>query len=146
MSATLGEMEFFEKGLTLLNGFETTTVWSKDRPVPLHFEYSETPLQEKVLKLIQLNRPPIYLVCFTQRQCADQAQNLLSVDFCSKEEKRAIAEFIGPLSFSSPYGKELQRLLKHGIGIHHAGLLPKYRLWVEKLAQKGLLKIICGTD
>ena len=40
----------------------------------------------------------------------------------------------------------MQRFLRHGIGLHHAGLLPKYRLLVEKLAQQGLLKVICGTD
>ena len=48
--------------------------------------------------------------------------------------------------FRSPYGKEMKKLLRHGLGIHHAGLLPKYRVLVEKLAQRGLLKVICGTD
>ena len=40
----------------------------------------------------------------------------------------------------------MQKLVKHGIGLHHAGLLPKYRRLVERLAQKGMLKVICGTD
>ncbi|MCX6904263.1 MAG: DUF3516 domain-containing protein, partial [Verrucomicrobia bacterium] len=48
--------------------------------------------------------------------------------------------------FTSPYGPEIRKWLKHGIGLHHAGLLPKYRVLVEQLAQKGLLKVICGTD
>jgi hypothetical protein len=48
--------------------------------------------------------------------------------------------------FNTPYGKELRRFLRHGIGVHHAGLLPKYRILVEQLAQRGLLKLICGTD
>ncbi|MFZ9595293.1 MAG: DUF3516 domain-containing protein [Bdellovibrionia bacterium] len=88
----------------------------------------------------------MYLVCFSQRQAAQEAQNLLSTNFCTKEEKGLIAQQLYGVKMTSPYGKELQKLLKHGVGLHHAGLLPKYRILVEKLAQKGLLKIICGTD
>lgn len=146
MSATLGDTRFFENCLSALNGRVTTVVRSSERPVPLDFEYSETPLHEEVGKLIDRGRAPIYLVQFTQRECAERAQDFLSIDFCSKDEKRAIAEAIGDMKFSSPYGKEIQRLLKHGVAIHHAGLLPKYRILVERLAQRGLLKLIFGTD
>jgi superfamily II RNA helicase len=146
MSATLGDTSFFEKALTDLNGRATSVVSSNDRPVPLDFNYSEDPLHEAVAKLVRSGRAPIYLVSFTQRECAEEAQNFLSVDLCSKEEKKAISDALVGFKFSSPYGKELQKVLKHGMGIHHAGLLPKYRVLVEKLAQKGLLKIIFGTD
>src|SRR6202012_2338638 len=44
------------------------------------------------------------------------------------------------------YGPDIRKWLKHGIGVHHAGLLPKYRVLVEQLAQRGLLQVICGTD
>ena len=146
MSATLGPTERFEQALTALNRRETVLVTSSDRPVPLEIEYRETPLNETVAELVSSGRAPIYLVNFTQRAAAETAQDLLSVDFCTKDEKRAIAEAIAQVRFDSPYGKEVQKLIKHGLGIHHAGLLPRYRLTVEKLAQKGLLKIICGTD
>ncbi len=146
MSATLGETEFFEQALTRLNGRPTVIIRSKDRPVPLDFEYSERPLHFKIADLIEQKKAPIYLVNFTQRECAEEAQNLLSVDFCTKEEKKKILEELEGTDFKSPYGKEMSRLLKHGIGLHHAGLLPRYRVLVEKLAQKGLLKVICGTD
>lgn len=146
MSATLGDTQIFEKGLSQLNSRETVVIQSGTRPVPLDFEYVETPLHETLAKLIQAGKTPVYLVNFSQRECAEEAQNLLSVDFCSKEEKKAISQFIETETFSSPYGKEIQKLLKHGVGIHHAGLLPKYRILVEKLAQKGMLKIISGTD
>jgi superfamily II RNA helicase len=146
MSATLGDTTFFESELTRLNGRETVTIRSADRPVPLDFKYVEIPLHETVAKLVQEGKSPVYLVCFTQREAAEEAQNLLSVDFCTKEEKKAISEALENTRFSSPYGKEIQKLLKHGVGLHHAGLLPKYRVLVERLAQKGLLKIICGTD
>ncbi len=146
MSATLGDVDFFQRKLTELTSSETVVVRSANRPVPLEFQYSERPLYFKIQELIGSGRAPVYLVSFAQRECAEEAQNLLSVDFCTKEEKRKINEELEGVDFRTPYGKELQRLLKHGVGLHHAGLLPRYRVLVEKLAQKGLLKIICGTD
>ncbi|MBC7396939.1 MAG: DUF3516 domain-containing protein, partial [Bdellovibrionales bacterium] len=146
MSATLGDTIFFEKELSELTGLETVVVRSTDRPVPLDFEYSERPLHFKIADLIAANKAPIYLVNFTQRDCAEEAQKMLSVDFCTKEEKRKILEALEGVDFRSPYGKEIQKLLKHGVGLHHAGLLPRYRVLVERLAQKGLLKVISGTD
>jgi len=146
MSATLGDTDFFRDALTKLNGHSTTVVKSNDRPVPLHFLYGETHLHETVPALIRNQKAPLYLVNFTQNDAADEAQNFLSIDFCTKDEKRTIAEAISTVPFDSPYGKEISKLLRHGIGLHHAGLLPKYRLLVERLAQRGLLKIISGTD
>ena len=146
MSATFGDPEPFQKHLEALNGKRTAVVRSTHRPVPLDFTYAETALHETVHKLVDKGKHPIYLVNFTQRACAEEAQNLMSMDYCSKEEKKRINEALVGARFDSPYGKELQRFIRHGIGIHHAGLLPKYRLIVEKLAQKGLLKIISGTD
>ncbi len=146
MSATLGPTEFFEERLTALNGLETVTVRSQQRPVPLDFAYADTPLHETILRLVQEGRYPVYVVAFTQRACAEEAQNLMSTDYATKEEKRAIQAALEGARWGSPYGKQMQTFLRHGIGIHHAGLLPKYRLIVEKLAQKGHLKVICGTD
>jgi superfamily II RNA helicase len=146
MSATLGDMDFFADGLTALNKKKTVIVTSLDRPVPLDFEYRETPLHETVANLINEGLSPIYLVNFSQREAAEEAQNLLSVNFSSKEEKAKIQDMLEGVKFQSPFGKDIQRLLKHGIGLHHAGLLPKYRMLVEKLAQAGFLKVISGTD
>ncbi len=146
MSATLGDTAFFEQKLSELTGVETALVRSSERPVPLDFSYRETPLHETVSALLREGRAPVYIVSFTQRAAAEQAQNLMSVDFATKPEKRAIADALAGARFDSPYGKELMRFLRHGIGLHHAGLLPKYRLAVEKLAQQGKLKIISGTD
>lgn len=146
MSATFGPTEQFEKHLTARTGKETAVVKSAHRPVPLDFEYREMPLFEAVADLVKKGRAPVYVVNFTQRSAAEEAQNLMSQDYCTKEEKRAIAEALSGTKFDSPYGKEVQRFARHGIGLHHAGLLPKYRLLVEKLAQKGLLKVVSGTD
>jgi len=146
MSATLGATDQFERELTRLTGAPAVTVRSDRRPVPLQFEYSEMPLSERVADLIALQRAPIYLVHFTQRAASEAAQDLMSLKICSKEEKAALQVELETARFTSPYGKEMRRWLRHGIGVHHAGLLPKYRILVEQLAQKGLLKLICGTD
>lgn len=146
MSATLGDVSSFERGLTTLTGRPTSVIRSSQRPVPLSYSYSETPLHEAVMDLVRAGKAPVYLVSFTQREAAEEAQNLLSIDFCTKDEKKAIADALVGARFTSPYGKEMQKLLRHGVGLHHAGLLPKYRIIVERLAQKGLLKVICGTD
>lgn len=146
MSATVGATEFFEKEMTKHTGRESVTVRSTQRPVPLDFTYSETELSNTVQKLVNENKAPVYVVHFTQAAAAMNAQNFMSLDLCTKEEKVKINEAIKEVRFSSPYGPDVKRWLKQGIGLHHAGLLPKYRILCEKLAQQGLLKVICGTD
>jgi len=146
MSATLGDVSAFEALLAQKTGVEAVTVRSAVRPVPLHFDYEEKLLQEVTQTLTTTGRAPVYVVNFTQRGAAEAAQNLLSLDYCTKEEKKELAESLRGESFRSPNGKDVQKFLRHGIGLHHAGLLPRYRLLVEKLCQRGLLKVICGTD
>ncbi|WP_159616299.1 DEAD/DEAH box helicase [Arthrobacter zhaoguopingii] len=146
MSATLGDVSLFEKELTTRTGRPTATVTSVDRPIPLHFYYVETPVQESIEELLSTNQAPVYVVHFSQAEAIERAQSLMSVNVCSREEKDRIAELISTFRFSSGFGKTLNRFVRHGIGVHHAGMLPKYRRLVEQLAQAGLLKVICGTD
>jgi len=146
LSATLGETGFFARELTRLTGRSTAVIESEERPVPLEFSYSETPLQEEVASLLERDRAPIYLVHFTQLACSRTAQSLLSLRVSGRSERREIERILKGADFHSPYGKTLRRFLRHGLAVHHAGLLPKYRHLVETLAQRGLLKVICGTD
>ncbi len=146
MSATLGDVGFFAEALSRLNGCETATVKSVERPVPLEYAYSEIPLSQTLEKLVSEQKAPVYVVHFTQKDAADSAQDFTSLNLCTREEKNAVAEAITGFRFTSPYGPDVRKWLKQGIGLHHAGLLPKYRVLVEQLAQQGLLKVICGTD
>ncbi|MCA9711745.1 MAG: DUF3516 domain-containing protein, partial [Myxococcales bacterium] len=146
MSATLGSMVEFERGIEQLTGRSVAVVRSAERPVPLTFEYRQTPVHETIHDLAMVGRAPVYVVNFTQREAAELAQGLTSINLCTKDEKRAIAEAVGDFRFDTHYGKDIKRYLLHGIGLHHAGLLPKYRTLVERLSQQGLLKIISGTD
>ncbi len=146
MSATLGDTSFFRDELTNRTGRETALVRSAQRPVPLDFEYRRTTLHTSLTDLLERDLAPVYVVHFTQRAAAEAAQAYLSLNPLTKDEKRQAADLIGDFRFDSPFGRTFRRFLVSGVGIHHAGLLPKYRLLVEKLAQAGLLKIICGTD
>ncbi|WP_458451350.1 DEAD/DEAH box helicase [Fibrobacter sp.] len=146
MSATVGATEFFEREMTKHTGRQSVTVRSSQRPVPLDFSYSTTEISTEVQKLVNEGKAPVYVVHFTQAAAASNAQNFMSLDLCTREEKVKINEAIKEVRFSSPYGPDVKRWLKQGIGLHHAGLLPKYRILCEKLAQQGLLKVICGTD
>src|SRR6185503_15023150 len=146
MSATLGDVSHFEADLTRRTGRPTAVVSSAVRPVPLHFYYATTPIHETLEDLLSTGQAPVYVVHFTQVAALERAQALMSVNVCSREEKDAIAEMIGGFRFSAGFGRTLSRLVRMGIGVHHAGMLPRYRRLVETLAQAGLLKIICGTD
>jgi len=146
MSATLGDVTRIENRLNETTGRSTALVSSAERPIPLHHYYSERPVHEELEELLSTHQAPVYVVHFSQLQAAEQAQNLMSVDVLSKDEKQRVAELIKDFRFSAGFGKTLNRLVRHGIGGPHAGMLPKYRRLVEQLAQTGLLKVICGTD
>ncbi|MEV5505534.1 DEAD/DEAH box helicase [Streptomyces orinoci] len=146
MSATLGDVSRFEEDLTRRTGRPTSVVRSATRPVPLSYEYRSTPLTETLTELLQTRQAPVYIVHFTQAAAVERAQALMSINMCSREEKDEIAKLIGNFRFTTKFGRNLARFVKHGIGVHHAGMLPKYRRLVERLAQAGLLKVICGTD
>jgi len=146
MSATLGRTPGIEADLRARTGREVAHIRSQERPVPLDFDYREELLHETVQALVAEGRAPVYAVSFTQRECAELAQALTSHLTLDREQRRRIAEALGGFRFDSPYGRDVQRFVRAGIGVHHAGLLPRYRLLVERLAQQGLLQVICGTD
>src|SRR6266542_1281662 len=146
MSATLGDVSRFERDLPRRTGRPAAVIRSTERPVPLLFSYATTTLHETLQELLNTSQAPVYVVHFTQAAAIEQAQALMSINVCTREEKDAIAGLIGNFRFTAGFGKTLSRLVRHGIGVHHAGMLPKYRRLVETLAQAGLLKVICGTD
>ena len=146
MSATLGNTTALRQDLTARTGRDTALVASAERPVPLDVEYRETPLHVSIEQLLKTGRAPVYIVHFTQREATARAQSLTSLKVLGPDEKAAVKEAVGGFRFDTPIGKDLRRFVLAGIGVHHAGMLPKYRLLVEKLAQQGHLKLICGTD
>jgi hypothetical protein len=146
MSATLGDVSALAEDLTRRTDRATAVVSGADRPVPLHHYYETTPLHETISDLLAGGQAPVYIVHFTQAAAIEQAQALASHSVASRPERDAIAAAIGAFRFHAGFGKTLSRLVRMGIGIHHAGMLPRHRRLVEQLAQAGLLKVICGTD
>ncbi|MDR8018582.1 DUF3516 domain-containing protein [Nesterenkonia sp. LY-0111] len=146
MSATLGDTTRFEERIAARTGRDVVTVSSAERPVPLDFEYSTTPLQQRLEQLVAEAKAPAYIVHFSQREAAERAVGLASLNVLGPQDKERIRQRLEGFRFAKGYGKMLNRLLRAGIGVHHAGMLPKYRRLVESMAQEGLLKVICGTD
>lgn len=146
MSATLGDVAEISADLSRRTGRPTAEVTGVERPVPLDYSYSRAPVHETVEELLAERKAPIYIVHFSQAAAMERAQALSSVKIVSREQRDEIAEAIGGFRFTTGFGKTLSRLVRAGIGVHHAGMLPRYRRLVETLAQRGLLRVICGTD
>ena len=145
-SATLGDLTDLSADLERRTGREVAHVTGAERPVPLHYRYVSTPVHETVESLLEERLAPVYIVHFAQAAAVERAQALLSARVASREQRDRIAEEIGGFRFSAGFGSTLSKLVRAGIGVHHAGMLPKYRRLVEQLAQRGLLRVICGTD
>ncbi|WP_022888548.1 DUF3516 domain-containing protein [Agromyces italicus] len=146
MSATLGDVDAIADDLARRTGRPTAQVTGVERPVPLHYSYAKTPVQETVEELLETRQAPVYIVHFSQAAAMERAQALSSIRVVTREQRDEIAEAIGGFRFNTAFGKTLSRLVRAGIGVHHAGMLPRYRRLVETLAQRGLLRVICGTD
>ncbi|AEB06706.1 DEAD/DEAH box helicase domain protein [Coriobacterium glomerans PW2] len=146
MSATLGDTRDLAAALASWTGTEVDIVAEADRPVPLSWEYVETPLEGTVELALRRNEAPLYIVHFSQDSALRSAQALASFGVASREQRARIREVARDTRFTTAFGKILRRLITSGVGVHHAGMLPRYRLLVEKLAQQGLLPVICGTD
>ncbi|MFL2001280.1 DEAD/DEAH box helicase [Microbacterium sp. A1-JK] len=146
MSATLGDVTDLAADLTRRTGRPTALVTGVERPVPLHFSYARTPVHETVQELLDTRQAPVYIVHFSQAAAMERAQALSSIKIITREQRDEIAEAIGGFRFNTAFGRMLSRFVRAGIGVHHAGMLPRYRRLVETLAQRGLLRVICGTD
>ncbi len=146
MSATLGDVSFFAEDLERRTGRPVAVVSSVERPVPLSYSYVVEPLHEVLDELVHTHRAPVYVVHFTQKEAVERAQALVSANLAGHAQRDAIAAELGDFRFGPGFGRTLSRLVRSGVGVHHAGMLPRYRRVVERLTQRGLLQVVCGTD
>ena len=146
MSATLGDVSRFVTDLERRTGRPVSVISSAERPVPLEYRYARTLVHDTIAQLVAEGLAPVYLVHFTQKSAVERAQALTSAGISTRAEREAIASALAGYRFAGGFGKTLARLLRHGVGVHHAGMLPKYRRLVERLCREGLLKVVCGTD
>ena len=146
MSATLGDVTDLSADIERRTGRSVALVAGAERPVPLTHSYARRPAHEIIEGLLETGEAPVYVVHFSQAAALERAQALASVKIVTRAQRDEIAEAIGGFRFTTGFGKTLSRLVRAGIGVHHAGMLPRYRRLVETLAQRGLLRVICGTD
>jgi superfamily II RNA helicase len=146
MSATLGDVTGIAADLSRRTGRATAVIDKAERPVPLHFSWSLEPLDDTVDEIVATGQAPVYVVHFTQAAAVAHAESLLKKMRATSAHAERIAELLTAVRFGAGFGKTLAKLLRKGIGVHHAGMLPRYRRLVEQLAQEGLLTVICGTD
>lgn len=146
MSATLGDVGGIARALEAHTGRAVDVVADAPRPVPLSWRYVDTPLEATVKVALEAGEAPLYIVHFSQQDAIRSAQSLASFGVSTREQRTRIGDALAGTRFTTTFGKTLRRLLLTGVGVHHAGMLPRYRLLVEKLAQQGLLPVICGTD
>lgn len=146
MSATLGDTSHFERSWKERTGRDVALVDDAERPVPLEFDYVVDRLPDTVERLLGEGRWPVYIVHFSQRDAVATAQSFDRSSLISADQKKEIAAQLAGVSFTKGFGQTLKSLLAQGIGVHHAGMLPRYRRLVERLTQAGLLPIVCGTD
>ncbi|MDR2347826.1 MAG: DEAD/DEAH box helicase, partial [Bifidobacteriaceae bacterium] len=146
MSATLGDVSFFVRDLERRTGRAVSAITDAPRPVPLDFRYAVARLPELVTDLVKDRLTPAYLVQFTQREAVELAGLMSALPLAGRERQAALKDAIGDFRFGAGFGATLSKLVRKGIGLHHAGMLPRYRRLVERLAGEGLLTVVSGTD
>ena len=146
MSATLGDTDKIAQSLEETSGREVSIISSVERPVPLQYGYVLDDVHSVISTQIQQGHGPVYVVHFAQEAAVETAQQLANLGVSTREQRDKIKEALRDTRFTTVFGKTLKRLLLTGVGVHHAGMLPRYRRLVENLAQDGLLPVICGTD
>lgn len=146
MSATLGDVSELAAAMERRSDRESVVVSGAQRPVPLAYRYAMTPINETVAELIEAQQAPVYIVHATQSLAFQRAQAMMSTPLVDKDTRAQIVAALGGFRFGKGFGTTLSQMIRAGIGVHHAGMLPRYRRVVETLAQQGLLRVICGTD
>jgi superfamily II RNA helicase len=147
LSATIGDPEQFCAWVYSVRRVEMGLVAGTERKVPLYHEYRENYLIEVVRSLHENGETPAIVFGFGREQCFERARLLKSCPrFTSDEERQRIAELVDSVLLPGGGAKELKPLLLHGIGIHHAGILPRYKQMVEKLALERLVKFVVSTE
>jgi superfamily II RNA helicase len=145
-SATLGDMTAISTDLHERSNRPVTTVTSVTRPTPLHHQWRMTSVADSVVEAVGEGLSPVYVVHATQAAAIERGQALVSLPLTTRPQREAIAAALTGIKLTHGFGVTLARLLRNGVGVHHAGMLPRYRRLVERLAAEGLLPVICGTD
>lgn len=147
LSATVGRPEQFTHWVELTRRMPMALVESRERKVPLVHEFREDMMIDTVRELAHTGDVPAIIFVFGREQCFEVARLLKSCRrFTTDEEKVRVEAMCDAALLETGVAKELRALLTHGIGIHHAGILPRYKQLVEQLALERLIKFVVSTE
>ncbi|MEM7782180.1 MAG: DEAD/DEAH box helicase, partial [Planctomycetota bacterium] len=151
LSATVGNAMEFSSWLNRVHDRNLKLVQSHDRKVPLSFHWiNDKILPDHVEDMVaddeEVRMTPALLFCFNREQCWNVAELLKGKKCVAKEQQKALAQRLGEFDWSQGVGPKLKQILMRGIGVHHAGVLPRYRRIVEELFQEKLLSVCVCTE
>jgi superfamily II DNA/RNA helicase len=147
LSATVGEAQQFANWVYSCRREPLELVASTERKVPLYHEYRESYLVEVARELNAAGDWPAIIFCFSRDACFERARLLKSMPRLTSDEERArITELMAGQLLDRGMAKDLKPLLLHGIGVHHAGILPRYKQLVEKLTLERLIRFVVSTE
>jgi hypothetical protein len=151
LSATVGAAGEFVNWMASSLDRRLTLVESLDRKVPLHFHWIGDEILPDFLERVaggadEQRRTPALVFCFDRAVCWDTAEVLKGKDLFGTGQRDALLKRLDDFDFSVGSGNKLRTFLTRGVGIHHAGLLPRYRRVVETLFQEKLLPICVCTE
>ena len=147
LSATIGQPQAFCQWAYMTRRVQMHLVQSYERKIPLEHQWREQYLVELVKELYGAGDYPAIIFCFSRNECFERARLLKSCPrFTSDEERESIREIAADVLMDTGLGPDLIPLLSHGIGVHHAGILPKYKQLVEGLTLERKLKFVVSTE
>lgn len=151
LSATIGAADEFVNWMARSLDRRVTLVQGTERRVPLHFHWIGDELLPDFVERIaqgteEQKRTPALVFCFDRQVCWDTAEVLKGKDLFAEGQRKALLDRLEDFDLSIGSGNKLRTLLTRGVGIHHAGLLPRYRRVVEILFQEKLLSICVCTE
>ena len=151
LSATVGNSVDFTIWLSRAHNRRLALVQGTERKVPLQFEWVEDELladfAEKISDGDEVDRrTPALFFCFNRSVCWTVAETLKGKSLIDKTRQAELAEYLNVADMSSGAGPKLKQILMRGVGVHHAGVLPRYRRMVEELFQRKLLSVCVCTE
>jgi superfamily II DNA/RNA helicase len=151
LSATVGNAAEFTGWLQRCHGRKVELVEGRERKVPLTYQWvPDLLLNELLVEMARgdghTRRTPTLVFCFNRDECWSIAEQLKGLPLVSDHQRAQLHAEVNKLDWTEGVGPKLRQMLHRGVGVHHAGLLPKYRRVVEDLFEKKLLAAAICTE
>ncbi len=153
LSATVGNPLDFAGWLRKQHGRKLQVVTSLERRVPLEFVWVDDKLlTEHLTEMVsdddERNRTPALVFAFNRDECWQVAEKLKGLPIVTQEKKQRIEAFLADHAgdLEEGVGPKLRQMLLRGVGVHHAGVLPKHKEIVEELFARKLIPYVVCTE